>query len=514
MKKVALVITLITVMSLNVGCTGKDDPENKRTDPDNPDSPPTLVSKFNTYGLIIDTNGNPVSGVPVSDGFTTVTTNEIGKYEFDRNSEARFVYYSTPAHYEVNIAASNQLPSFHQRLRANIARYDFTIKPLNKLEKKFNLICIGDPQIKNSTQLSRFTNETIVDIKAHISTLSDPNYAITLGDISWDSYALNENIAVAMKAMKVNAPVFQTIGNHDHETTISNDWLAKATYEETFGPTYYSFNRGDVHIISVDDVLYTGDGAHGNGFTKEIYQWIKDDLSYVPKSKMVILCLHVPIRGQTGGYFKEVVDMLSDYAEVHVMSAHSHTNLNYTSTIKGKLIYEHTHGTTCGAWWNSTINCDGTPNGYAVYQIEGASIKNWYYKATGHPQTFQIRMHRASEVFTGGTTSAWRFTKNNENQIIANVWNCDKSWNIEVFEDDVRKGTMTNYSDYDVWAVAYHMGALRGSTTFYKSSNHMYYYTISNPSAVVTVKATDSFGNTYSQTEFTSSHMKDYPMVY
>lgn len=55
-----------------------------------------------------------------------------------------------------------------------------------------------------------------------------------------------------------NLPVFQTIGNHDHLQTETSDDNAAANFETQFGPRNYSFNRGDVHIVSMDNVLYEG----------------------------------------------------------------------------------------------------------------------------------------------------------------------------------------------------------------------------------------------------------------
>ena len=61
------------------------------------------------------------------------------------------------------------------------------------------------------------------------------------------------------------------------------------------------------------------------------------------------------------------------------MSGHTHYAENNTYDSH----YEHVHGAACGAWWHSTINTDGTPNGYAIYKVKGATIDNWVYKATG-----------------------------------------------------------------------------------------------------------------------------------
>ena len=49
-----------------------------------------------TYGYIKDTNGNPVEGVVVSDGYSCTATDAEGRYALTRNADAGFVFYSLP----------------------------------------------------------------------------------------------------------------------------------------------------------------------------------------------------------------------------------------------------------------------------------------------------------------------------------------------------------------------------------------------------------------------------------
>ncbi|MFQ7386354.1 MAG: calcineurin-like phosphoesterase C-terminal domain-containing protein [Alistipes sp.] len=37
----------------------------------------------------------------------------------------------------------------------------------------------------------------------------------------------------------------------------------------------------------------------------------------------------------------------------------------------GKEIFEHITGTSCGAWWRSTVCTEGTPIGFGIYRIDG-----------------------------------------------------------------------------------------------------------------------------------------------
>lgn len=466
-----------------------------------------------TFGYVTDNSGAPIQGVVVSDGYTCTQTDAQGLYKLTRNTLAYYVYYSIPAGYEVNIGKTSDMPEFYSRLAAGTARYDFQLKPLAAPEKEFRLVCIGDPQVNDAGNVSRFNNETVADMKSYLADATVPCYAIALGDLVNNKWNLFPNMFSAMQKSKTSLPVFQTIGNHDHDFNAKTDFLAQRTYEALFGPVNYSFDRGDVHIISMDNVIH-GCGKSDNyeaGFLEWQYKWLQQDLSYVPKDKKVILCVHIPFRGgaASGGssmnkdkYYTETLQLLSEYSSATIMSAHTHSNINYIHKVNGKEIYEHITGTTCGAWWKSTVCTEGTPNGYAVYDIDGAKITEWIYKPVKYDADFQIRLYRASDSFVGGTSS-YRFSKTGANQIVANIWNSDPSWTVSVYENGSKTGTMTRYTDRDAWTVAYHVGSLQGSSSYNKTAEHMYWYQLQDANAAVRVEAVDRFGNTYTQTEFT-----------
>lgn len=179
--------------------------------------------------------------------------------------------------------------------------------------------------------------------------------------------------------------------------------------------------------------------------------------------------------------------------------------------------YEHVHGAACGAWWHSTINTDGTPNGYAIYKVKGATIDNWVYKATGFDPDFQIRLYRGSDIFMEGYTPSYQFYYKGDDQIVANIWNADKDWKIEVYENGTKTGEMkpyeSNATKRDAWASGYHCGvqdAPRATTT--APTRATCTTTRSNVHSFVEVRATDKFGQTYSQSKFTTGLAEDFPV--
>jgi hypothetical protein len=458
-----------------------------------------------TFGYIKDDDGNPLQGVVVSDGFSCTTTDASGQYALTRDAHADFIYYSLPSGYRVDMHKTYKLPRFYSKLTAGTARYDFTLTPLDSPETRFDLIVIGDPQVGDAAQVARFKEETAKDIREYVASSDVPCYGMALGDLVANKWELFGSIATGLQPELTGLPVFSTIGNHDHQYVRQDDKASRAMYESFFGPVNYSINRGDVHIISMDDILHSAKASaeYEGGFTAEQFEWLKQDLSFVPESKMVILCVHIPYRNNGDyPYWNEVLELLSRYSYATIMSAHTHSNINYIYPVGSKQIFEHVTGTSCGAWWRSTVCTEGTPIGYGIYRIEGAEMKEWVYKSVRHDEDFQIRLYRASDTFTGGNAS-FTFSQKGDDRIIANIWNWDEGWTVNVYENGTKTGTMTRYTDKDAWVGACHVDALGASENHYKSTSHLFHYALVDSDAEVMVEAIDRFGNVYRQTHFT-----------
>ncbi len=482
------------------------------------------------YGIVTDQSGNRLQGVVVSDGFSCTVTDENGAYQLQRNALAYGVMISLPEQYEVPLY--NGLPQFRQLLDATRKRYDFVLTPLaGGVENEFTLFCIGDPQCQNATHVERFKAETAKDIAAQVVKEGKSCYAITLGDVIWNNaksdytQAIMPLMRLAMQEEKIGLPVFQLMGNHDNKViavkkadyTVKHDIAAQRNFEYALGPVNYSFNRGNVHIVAMDDIVFPNHDEYWLGFRDDQVEWLRQDLSFVPKSKMIILCVHIPLRNSSAQNVQNVLSLLEGYAEVHIMSGHTHYAENY---LYPNGIYEHVHGAACGAWWNSTINTDGTPNGYGLFRIKGATITNWQYKGTNMELNDQIRLYRGTTKYMETSNNQYQFYYKGEADIVANIWNADKNWKVEVYENESKSGEMIPFeadnNRYDAWALGYHMGVLgkaAGSDYDRRSVTHLYHYTLQNPTATVRVVATDPFGNVYEQSNFTSGAVEDYPTV-
>ena len=450
-----------------------------------------------TYGYIKDTNGNPVEGVVVSDGYSCTATDAEGRYALTRNADAGFVFYSLPSAYKVSVDKTYKLPRFFARLQAGTARYDFTLEALAAPEKRFDLICIGDPQPAKAEEATRFEREAMVDVRRTATASAVPCYGVALGDITGEKPDLLAGVRRSLGTAGI--PVFALPGNHDKYKVDDATPRDASYFRYTMGPVDYSFNRGDVHVVCMDDVIYTSGTEYTNGFTDAQLAWLRADLSFVPKQKMVILCYHIPLRSGTARNMAAVKALLSEYAEAHLMAAHTHYNENFINTDADGGLYEHIHGAPCGVFWHSALNGDGTPNGYAVYDVEGAAITDWRYKSSLHDESFQIRLHRGGDTHSGFT---YPYTPKT---VIANVWNADPEWRVTLCENGVETKAMTLVTTYtDAWSVGYHVGVLGRGDNYKSPCKHMYVAEPNDVRAALKVVAVDRWGNRYEQSEFTA----------
>lgn len=490
-----------------IGCSKDDEPDKKPEGGSNgsDDQNITPDAGMDLYGLIADTDGTPVEGIVVSDGFSCCATDSKGVYQMKKNSGATLVFYSTPAGYEVNTTSSQvKAAAFYTALAKSTERYDFTLKKLPAVEKAFSLMCIGDPQVANTSDIERYKTETLPDMKSFFDSTDKPCYGLVLGDVTADQPQYFSQMKTVMGS--TDMPVFVTIGNHDKTGGSATEPRTGATFSEVYGPLNYSFNRGEVHFVCLDNILYSNKDDYAGGFTDAQIEWLRQDLNYVPKNKLVIVYYHIPIRNTTSIQNRDnMLNLLKDFEHVHLMCGHTHyaENCIVTSPINS---YEHIHAATCGSWWKSTINGDGAPNGYGIYSIDGTTITNSYYKSVRYDKSFQIRLHWGDAEF-GGAYGYYKYGQGG-NTVYANVWNADKDWKIEAFEDGVKVADLQKLSDStkDAWALGYHIGVLnRNPSNYSPNCKHAYVHKIVNPNATLEIRATDPFGNVYTQREIVTN---------
>ena len=428
--------------------------------------------------------GKGVRNVIVSDGYSVVATNKKGEYEFSPHPEAVSIFISTPAGYE--FANENGITRHYRLLQDINVNRDiiFDLVPLSQNDEEHQFIIWADPQVAHAKDVEKMMKESVPDVKKIVSAANGALiHGITVGDIVWDKLELFSDYSRAVN--EIGIPFFQCLGNHDMDYRKGGDETSDDTFQKTYGPTYYSYNRGEIHYVVMDNVRYLGKDREYDGyFQQHQLDWLVKDLSFVPMDKTIVLCVHIPVHKGTKNN-QALYDILGS-RNVHIMSGHTHYHVN---AIKEN-IYEHNHGTVCGAWWTGPICGDGTPSGYGVYKVKGKDL-SWHYQSTGKEAGYQMKL------FLNDFSAS-------EKQLVANIWNYDPQWKNEYWIDGVLKGEMEQFEGYDPLAYSIMLGPDLPKPRGFaepKLTNHLFRTLIPANAKEVTVVATDRFGN-----KFTSVH--------
>jgi hypothetical protein len=456
-----------------------------------------------------------------------VKSDKNGVYQIARHDNSTMVYLSVPAQYEIPVDAGNH-PAFFKRFtlaKDERFRHDFQLELLpGGKQTQFTLLALADIQVHDSNDVDRFRDETIPDINELVPTLVNP-YGITLGDITnKNNSAMWTKVRQAMTNQKIT--FMQCMGNHDHLNELSpNDhskttsyWKSVENFQKYFGPQNYSFTRGDVHFVVLDNCLH-GEKPDNAGATHEYatglydwgYEWFLQDLSFIPKSKAVVLCCHIPFRDgggdnhNNGRYRKEILNKLSEYREAHILIGHTHHMYNWIHTVNGKRIQEHINAAVCGQMWHGPIGRDGTPNGYGVYEFDGTTLKNYWFKGTGCDKDFQMRCYKGGEEIYDPRMNINMTAKKNifpsyswglKDHIVANIWNIELGeWEVTLWQNGQKVCDMTNFREYDYYALYWFCEIYGSSSTSYQhKSHHLYYGKLKDPNAPFEVRAVDKRG--------------------
>ncbi len=510
-----------------------------------------------TYGRVIDWDGKPVPGVSVSDGVLVTVTDDKGRYYLSSMRKNGYVFISVPKNYRV--AVNRTIPQFFKRFKSTSSSdYElntFILAPESNVRHR--ILAFTDCHLANRTNdLSQFDRMFKDDVREQIKKSvneSVPLYSVCLGDMSWDawwysnSYSI-ENYYRTMEDMDI--PVYNIPGNHDNDPYVADDFKSENMFRKWIGPTYYSFNVGDVHYIMMDNTIFRNKGAsegvlgdvqdYSEGFTSNEMKWLEADLANVPAGSTVFLGMHIQYTGRpslkTDGTFSfayslpseyrsEIVRMLAPF-KVHVITGHTH--VNYTNEVTDNLI-EHNIAAVCATWWwtgyysaNKAHMCrDGAPGGYKLFDIAQDGAVKWLYKPMMRDDSYQFRVydlnncHITRDVFCPGAKSkvsdevfskyAYGYDKSrSDNKLLVNVFDYDEKWAVKAYEGS-RELPVKRVDAYDpLHVVHFNMARMNTNSTSVTfptlMTSHMFEVSASNATSSVTIVVTDRFGNEYRET--------------
>lgn len=443
---------------------------------------------FTVTGKVSTPENAGIADVVVSDGYQVTTTNAKGEYTLQSTSLAKHIFISVPA--DCDIPHEGNIPRFYKSIKGTTADIvvNFTLTKKGK-DQALVFIVMADPQAQIPADMKRFTTEPIPDIeKLKSSYPGDVAFiGMTAGDLLWDAPKMYPDYVKAFD--QLSFPFYQIIGNHDYDEKIKgNDYESSHYFESYFGPTYYSFNRGDCHFIALDNIIYNTRPDYKEEIAREQLDWLQQDLKYVDKSKLVIISMHSPAYRMDGKKIlnntAELVKILNGYT-VLIISGHTH---RMNKAVVAKDIVDYTLSPTMGNSWAGDFNIDGCPNGYGVFEIKGNQLVSQYYKSTGKPKDYQMK------VYPVGSVSEL------SKSVVAHVWNYSENWKVEVYEEGIYKGKMKKATGFDPDAYNYFLGEQKPSRKPklepVKTSN-LFYFTPTDNKSEVKVVVTDSFGNKY-----------------
>lgn len=499
---------------------------------------------------IVYSDGVGIPGVVVSDGFEVTVTDEYGIYYLPSKKENEYVFISVPGNYEVSQV--NNLPRFFQRLSpgASVERKDFSLLKTDNTDHV--VIAMADWHLANrNNDLEQFrsgfladVNKTIADYKAAGKKV----YGLTLGDMSWETYWYENNFALPeylVEMYKINCPIFNVMGNHDNDPYFQGDWLAEQTYKRVVGPSYYAFNLGDIHYIVLDNIDYINSGGaqgvsgarnYNTTIVPRQREWLKKHLATIEdKSKPIVIGMHAPLYARpqvdaNGNYQKNfytaggnlLVSELEGFSNVHVLTGHSH--INYAVEASSSLM-EHNIGAVCATWWwtgrngyaGNHIGKDGSPGGYAVWEMNGTDME-WYYKSIGYERGYQFRAYDLNTVHINAATHAPNSSDDllapyageyaspgTQNEVLINVFGYDDAWKVEVKENgnslDVKRvNALDPLHVISYTAKRLNAGAVPTSSFVTHTTSHLFKAKAASATSPLEITVTDRFGNIYSET--------------
>lgn len=490
--------------------------------------PTVLPEGTNAYGRVY-CGDRPLEGVAVSDGVEIVRTDAAGVYAMNSLRENGTLFVSLPAGYEAPVEGC--VPRFWSLFEAGRNRYDFPLAEAD--QSSYVLLVTADIQIDNEvrkvvpqTSLKSCTDTFVPAYRRAVEEYAGRKiYSVSLGDMVYDKFWYSRRFALPEYKELIGqfgVPFFHIMGNHDNDPYCAGDYLAEHAYKEELGPTYYSLDIGGVHYVALDNIKYINTGGTQGIVGQTNYavevsdrqiEWLKKDLAGVDKSTPLIVWMHAPLinsralPANTLNNFSNRDKLVAcfDGYRVHVLSGHWHNN--HTAAWPGNAqLTEHNVGSVCGALWHNikgfnggdqpfSAASDGSPAGFAVYEIAGKDIR-WQYRGCDAEPGMQ---------FTAYDMNTERYKDRTvENEILVNVWNWDEAWTVEVLENGaplaVERQQREDPAYLRFMATAYAAsGENAKSSTAPQKTPHMFSAVTAAADSPVEIRVTDRFGAVYTK---------------
>ncbi|MCI5106804.1 MAG: calcineurin-like phosphoesterase C-terminal domain-containing protein [Pseudomonadales bacterium] len=364
-----------------------------------------------------------VEEVAVSNGCEVVLTDTDGRYEIPIAAN-EILFISKPAAYSLAVDEFN-VPRFFYRhypegtpaaIAGTAVEWLFPV-----VEATGALPRSIDFPLYRSSDSSEFKAHGFADTQARYESSQDMlredlinplignphsvDFGLTVGDVVYDNLAIYPRHKAMMALMDI--PQWYLPGNHDINFESPDAWYANETYKRHFGPTYYSFNHGNVHFVALNNVEYAGNGRDIDGNSYRGYipehqlQWLAADLSHVPSDKLIVIASHIPLiaeasdgrnppaSGPNTGNFQALLEILEPFQHIYGLAGHDTSNswkvqVDHSHGWGGLPWIAHTLAEVRGNGWTrgpadlrgvrDAMMEDGNPNGYYVLHFNDTEL--------------------------------------------------------------------------------------------------------------------------------------------
>lgn len=365
-----------------------------------------------------------IAGVSVSNGCEVVQTDNGGNYQIPIHA-TQILFISKPANFDLPLDANN-IPQFFYRhypqgtpdeIAGTSIEWawpvieatgplpsvlNFGLLPREPSETSFSAHAFADTQARYELGQDMLREDLVNPL---IGNPYGVEFGITVGDVVYDNLGLYDRHKAMMGLMDI--PQWNLPGNHDINFASPDAIFANETYKSHFGPTYYSFNQGNVHFVALSNVEYAGAGKEFGdsgyrGFIPE-YQlnWLEQDLANVSSDKLIVIATHIPLvseaddgqsepaSGPATENFARLLEILEPYSNIYGIAGHDTSNswkveVNHSHGWQGQPWIAHTLAEVRGSGWTKglsdtrgvrdSIMQDGNPNGFYVLKFDDTNV--------------------------------------------------------------------------------------------------------------------------------------------
>jgi outer membrane protein assembly factor BamB len=298
-------------------------------------------------------------GVSVSDGVTTVRTDEAGRYSLDVDIARRLsdlVFITKPAGWEVP-PDQYMTPRFYRDLgqlqdgQGGSADFAMLRNPRGRADD-FTFANVADPHIN-----ADFANQ----VRQINATSQDLAFVQVSGDLT--NFATDAEFERYKAGTAVSElPVWPAVGNHEYFNDGDRTYAGRIdNYRRHLGPEWYSFDHGDRHFLVLDN--------NGAAPFDEQRAWVEQDLATNARGKRVVILTHQPMNVPFGSpsSYDEYVDLFERYDAELVLVGHEHSNDVDPTWLGGAKHVQTNSG-------SNTI--DHSPRGFRYVHMRGERFTN------------------------------------------------------------------------------------------------------------------------------------------